>query len=647
MTTTSGLYTQPDASQPQASINTQALVEQLMQFDGPPEQFLQLLLAAQCEIGQATNGAIFRIVSQPVPQPSAQPNNENANQLKAELIAVAPPLKPGSTAPVWLARADEALKQINADPNRANNLVIGLARDQHLVILPLTTTKGVRGAAAFLLQTADHNEIHRRRERLELTLSLLSLYEMRLTVQQKQVEMEVFAAAMGVMAAINEQTKFQPAAMAFCNEVAARWKCQRVSFGILPHPNARYIQLKGMSQTEHLSRKMQLVQDIEAAMEECLDQDIEVTFPCPAELPIVSRLHNQLATRHGPAYAISLPLRRRDGQNARCEGVLTVETAPDKPLTPRDIEGLRLTCDLAFTRLVERYERDRWVGARAAADTRKLAAAAVGPKHTWIKLIVIGVALAIGFLIFAKGPYRVDSPFVVQAERQQIIAAPFDGYIASTDVKPGDRIEATDTVLAQLETAELKLRLAAAQAEVIRFEKEAEVARRENSPVEVQIALAQADKLLAEIKLYEHQINLAEIKSPTTGIILEGELGKRIGGAVTKGDVLFSVAPIDALRAELQVTENDITDIEVGMPGQLAAAAFPGVYLDYTIQRIDPVAEVVDNQNVFRVKIEFTDPPDWLRPGMEGLAKTDIGRAHYAYIWTKDVINWVRMKLWI
>jgi hypothetical protein len=32
---------------------------------------------------------------------------------------------------------------------------------------------------------------------------------------------------------------------------------------------------------------------------------------------------------------------------------------------------------------------------------------------------------------------------------------------------------------------------------------------------------------------------------------------------------------------------------------------------------------------------------------MEGLAKVDIGQRAYGWIWTRKLVNWVRMKLWI
>ncbi len=74
--------------------------------------------------------------------------------------------------------------------------------------------------------------------------------------------------AMETLSAVNRHRRFTGSAMAFCNEAAAQWQCERVSLGFL---RGRYVHLAAMSHTESFSRKMKVVQDIESVMEECLD----------------------------------------------------------------------------------------------------------------------------------------------------------------------------------------------------------------------------------------------------------------------------------------------------------------------------------------------------------------------------------------
>jgi hypothetical protein len=39
--------------------------------------------------------------------------------------------------------------------------------------------------------------------------------------------------------------------------------------------------------------------------------------------------------------------------------------------------------------------------------------------------------------------------------------------------------------------------------------------------------------------------------------------------------------------------------------------------------------------------------PDWVRPGMEGTARIDAGSRAYPWIWTRRIVNWLRMRLWL
>ncbi len=609
-----------------------AIVDELVAFQGPPEAFLRKLLAAQCQLGLAEAGAVLRV----------------GQEGRPEVLAVYPEPTPGTPAPVWLAQAAEAMPSVvqNAQtillPVHSTEEMYGQNARQHIVILPLRGSGQVRGISAFLLNHSDASLLEQCRERLELTVTLLSLYEMRLSLQRRQGDLDVFAAAMSVSAAINEHQKFKPAAIALCNEIANRWKAERVSLGI---QRGSYVKLQAMSQTEQFNRKMQLVQDIESAMEECMDQQVEIIHPAPPEVPYIARAAARLSEKHGPTVICSMPLRRGD----ELIGVLTVERPVDRPLNMRDAEGLRLTCNLCAALIGNLHDTDRWIGAKMAISAKKAGAALVGPRHTWAKLTAIGVSALIIFLIFAKGTYRVDAPFIIEAQEGRVIAAPFDGYIKQVNVEPGDTVAAGQSVLASMETAELRLRRASLVAEHLRYLKEADLARRENKTVEVQIAQHQADGVKAQIDEIDYWLSQSSIVSAVSGVVVEGDLKRRVGQAVTKGDAMFEIAQLDNLRARLEVPEDMIADVKEGQSGYLATAAEPGKYYRFEVDRIEPMAQVKEQKNIFSVRVKLLKPPADSRnllPGTAGMAKIDAGEASYAWIWTRQAVNWLRMKLW-
>ncbi len=630
-------------AQPQgevSSVTTAEIVERLSHFDGPPQQFLVTLLSVQCRLAAAEGGAILRV----------------GGERGAELLAVYPQLPEGSTAPVWLAQAVESSGSVISRgttaiaPIRDTEEMYGQPATRNLIMVPILGERSVRGLAAYLVNSADATVLAHCRERLELSISLLSLYEMRLTLQRRQFDLRRLQMAMETLSAVNEHNRFKGAGMAACNEIASRWGCERVSLGFL---KGRYVYLKGLSHTEKINRKMKLIQDIESAMEECLDQDVEVIHPAAEDATYVARSTAELSKNHGPMSILSLPLRRAGD----VVGVLTVERDPDRPFDIEEIESLRLTCELSTPRLAGLHETDRWFGARMGRGLRKGIGHVIGPKHTWIKLGVLAAMSLVLFALFVEGDYDADATFVLEAVRKQIIPAPFEGYIEEVHVEPGDKVIAHQTVLAKLETTDLESKLIERRTEYAAALSERAKALDEDKIADAQIARSNAQKALAQINLLERKIREASIRSPIDGTIVSPDLSRRIRGHVDIGDGMFEVAPVESLRAELSVPEDQIIDVFLvfeaarkegkELLGELATEGKPGTRIEFAVERINPVAEVVENKNVFKVRAQLHARPYHMVPGMKGVAKVRIGRRTYAYMWTRKLINWVRMKLWL
>jgi multidrug efflux pump subunit AcrA (membrane-fusion protein) len=423
-----------------------------------------------------------------------------------------------------------------------------------------------------------------------------------------------------------------------------------VSLGFL---KGRYVQLKALSHTEKFSRKMKLVRDIEAAMEECFDQDVEILYPPFPEAAYVSRATAELARLHGPVAIVSLPLRR----SGKVTGVVTMERPKDLPFVVDEVESLRLTCDLCTARLANLHEGDRWFGARAAEAMRKTFSLAVGPKHTWAKVAAALVSAFLIYIFVAKGDYRANASFVLEARQQQMISAPFDGYIEAVYVEPGDKVISDQTVLAKLETTRLASDLDKARADLARAQIEADTGMRDGETAKAQDARAQAGKAQAEIEELGRLIREASIKSPITGTIVSPDIKRRVRGHVGLGDVMFEVAPVEFLRAELSVPEDEIADVVAAfeaakkegkdLGGQLATVGEPGKRVDFVVERINPVAEVEEKQNIFKVRVRLPEVQEGMRAGTRGVAKIDLGHRRYAYLWTRKLVNWVRMRLWL
>ena len=599
------------------------LLKRLGESGENPSEFLTNLLAVQCYLGRAEGGAIIR----------------RNGRGSVDVIAVYPQLERTDTAPVWLVRCAELMQRQSVTDSTVVR-PLEQSADGYVVMIPAKVAGVDKAVAVFCVDGDNQADIKAKSERLQLLVGLATYCESRGGQAGGRGRLRRLQQAMEIVSAVNRQEKFVSAAMAFCNEAASQWQCERVSLGFLA---GKYVQLKAMNHTEDFSRKMKVIQNIESAMEECLDQNIEIVSPAPDDVTYICRSADELSKQHGPQAVVSLPLRR----NGEAVGVLTLERAADKPFSDDEIETVRLACELCTARVNNLYEYDRWFGATIAAKMRNFLADFLGPRHTWAKVTAILCFAAILFLIFAKGQFRAKAPFVLEAIQQQVVPAPFDGYIKSVEVEVGQEVGAGGSVLGSLDTAELRLQLAAAKAEKIGYLKQASAHMRDNETAQAQIANADADKAQARIDLLNYQIGQANLVSPISGIVVKGDLKRQIGAPVRTGDILFEVCPLESLRAELMVPEDLIFDIQTGREGRLATASYPGKPIKFIVERINPIAEVVNQRNVFKVRVRLVETYPWMRPGMEGVAKVSVGKRRYIWIWTRKITNWLRMKLWL
>lgn len=626
--------TQAEQGPPQdEGLTAAAMVEELKHFEGTPEKFLSGLLALQCRVGGAAAGVIFRL----------------GHESRPEVLAAWPLPAEGTPPPPWLAHTQELAPQVISSGKTttralyAGDDLYGQEARRHLVVVPLAAGGGFRGVAAFLVEQRDQALVTACCERLELTAGFIGLYEMRLALQRRENDLQRLRTAMEVLAAVNNHERFMAAAMTLCNEATARWQCDRVGLGLL---KGRYVQLRAMNHTEQFSRKMKLVQDTEAAMEECLDQDCEVVHPADPESTFVYRAAAELSRRHGPTAIVSLPLRAQ----GEVKGVLLLERPVGRPFELAEIEALRLTCELCTARILTLHEHDRWFGAKAAHAARKCLAAAVGPKHTWKKVIAVLVVAAAIFLVVAKGNYTVNASFVLEAVERRVVSAPFDGELGEVLVEPDDEVIAGKNVLGKLRTEELQLQLAAAKARYRTHLTQADAAMKDDKRAEAQIARAQADQTKEEAHLLEYKIAQATLVAPISGKVISSDLKPHVGASIKAGDPLFQIAPIGNVRAELAIPEDEIAEVvghEGELKGELSATTRPDRRFEFVVGRINPVAEVVQKQNVFKARAGLVTREAWMRPGMTGVAKIHVGRRRYAWLWTRRLVNWLRMKLWL
>ena len=156
----------------------------------------------------------------------------------------------------------------------------------------------------------------------------------------------------------------------------------------------------------------------------------------------------------------------------------------------------------------------------------------------------------------------------------------------------------------------------------------------------------QLEQVQAQINLLKARIQRTQLTAPYDGYIVRGDLSRQLGAAITRGEVLFVVAPLNKYRVVMQVDEKDISYIEKGNAARLILSALASQRIDIEVADITPIATAAEGRNFFRVEAELNDDEQRLRPGMKGVARIEAGRHNLLWIWVREFVDWLRIFIW-
>jgi RND family efflux transporter MFP subunit len=244
-----------------------------------------------------------------------------------------------------------------------------------------------------------------------------------------------------------------------------------------------------------------------------------------------------------------------------------------------------------------------------------------------------------------EAEFRVTADAVLEGEVQRVVAAPISGYLLSSAVRAGDTIRKGE-VMASLNDAELKLELTKLKGRLQKSRREYRKAQSDRDLVNVRVIKEQINQVNAEIELTRQQLDSITLTAPFDGVVIEGDLSQMLGSPVERGDALFKIAPLEGYRIILKVDESEISYVSQGQAGTLTLSSLSNRNLPLQVEQITSVARAEDGANIFRVEASLANAPELLRPGMEGVGKINAGRERLVWIWSHEIIDWLRLWIW-
>ncbi len=445
--------------------------------------------------------------------------------------------------------------------------------------------------------------------------------------------------ALDLVAIALEHEDFGAACRSVATELAVKCECDRVSLGFLKNGSAA---VRAISHSAQFGKNMNLVRMVAAAMDEAIDQRALILFP-PAneDEAIAVRAHSELAHAHGAGHIFTVPFFVND----HYVGAIVFERPEDRPFDQPMIDLLDCVAAVQGPILEEKRQNDRWIIVKVWGSIVEHAKRLLGPGYHTRKLAVAATVAVVGFFYFATGDYRVTASASIEGMIQRAVVASFDGYIKEAPARAGDTVE-KDQILAALDDRDLaleRLRWVTERQKRL-YEYDRAVAVRDRA--EIKIIKTQIEQTDAQIRLIDEQLARSKLYAPFDGLVIAGDLSQSIGAAVGRGEVLFEIAPLNAYRVILRVDEAQIASIEVGQPGQLLVSSLPHETFPFVVDKITPVARAGDGRTTFRVEARLGEISSRLRPGMEGVGKVDIDERRLIWIWTRTMLDWIRISAW-
>ncbi len=433
-------------------------------------------------------------------------------------------------------------------------------------------------------------------------------------------------------------------AFAITNELRNKLGCEQVALGWVTRQHVRILSISGLDQ---VNRRSPGVASLRSAMEECLDSRQAIVHPrqrdwaeqtSGAEFALHRQWHS---AARGDAVA-SIPLRLGD----RIVAILSLRSRSERAFGPDQMEEIRSRTEPLMPGLALLMQARRSVPRHVWESSKSAIEGLVAPGRWGRKVGVFLLALGSLELLFGSMAYELSVPCVVAPAHVRHIHAPFEGVLRDAHAVQGDRVR-QGQVLCEFDHRELdqqKTELTA-QAQVLEHERDRAMAA--GAPVEAQLALANQELVRAKLEIVNSRIERALIRAPFDGVVVWGDLRKSVGAVLQLGDPLFQVAPRDRWTVEIEVPQHAVEHVAPGLSGEFVAIADPTQAMSLALSRLRSGAELRRGSNVYVAEAEMTTDSPWVKSGMEGVARIQVGERRILWVLTHRFVDYLRLNLWL
>jgi len=513
-----------------------------------------------------------------------------------------------------------------------------VSTDSVALAFPLKIQERVVCVAALELGDKQQQDLESVMRQLQWGVSWLESYFLRDQLNQDESTLDRLVTALYLTAIVAKEPTAKQAMTSLVTEMATRLGCERVSCGF---KSGRHIKLASMSHTGQFGRQMNLVNAIARAMDEALQQNLVINYPEPEGNGVITHNHHQLAGLQNGGAIMSVPL----VSNSESVGALCIESADGTRFDEEVVQMCDSIASMVAPVLQDKRLNDRWVITKLKDSFLRQLGRLFGPRYLGRKFLVLLLAGVIAGLYVADGDFKITADAVLEGAEQRAVVTPYDGFIESSIRRVGDTVRQGE-LLATLDDTDLRLDLVELSSERAQAQSQYDQATAEYSRAKAKIYAAKIAQADARIALLKEKLKRTQLVAPLDGIIVKGDLSQSLGAAISRGEPLFEISSLNAYRVNLLVDERDIGFIKPGQEVDIVLSALPDRRIVVQVESITPVTRAAEGRNFFKVEASLLDKEGILRPGMEGVSKIHIEQRRYAWIWTRELVNWFKLWFW-
>ncbi len=436
------------------------------------------------------------------------------------------------------------------------------------------------------------------------------------------------------------ESDLQSSITALSTELATGFKCDQVAFGLWKNTSTQVI---GLSHHSGITQHQALIKEIADLMDEAIDQQAISSYPTNALTKThIHLIHRDFSRRHAGHAVCTIPLFHAQ----QPVGALTFIHSEKKPFTVGTMERLEhLACFLAPIIAMQNALAQPWYQQIFGAVKSALKGLRRG-EHKWLWALAIAGGLFAAFGTVYHVPFQVTAKARIEGAIQRTVTAPTEGYLKQVFVQPGDRVQQGQP-LVELDDRDLQIEKRKLESEIKQHQSSYSAALASRDRAKMAIANAKIAETKAYLDLVDQQLSRIHLTAPFTGIVIDGDLTQSLGAPVKTGDTLLTLAPVNDYRVITEISERDIRFIDSGEQGELMLSANPGERLPIVIEKINPMAKVIDGQNSFEARAQVSPEHHLgLRPGLVGYARIRVDERPLLWVMGRESLAWLKLQIW-